>query len=53
MPDTVSTYGRRPLVLCRIAGVDSWVKLPEISGKNDNALANITHFKLYFSFYKF
>ena len=53
LEDAVSTYVRRPLVLCRIAGVNSWQKLPEISGKNDNALANITHFRLYFPFYKF
>ena len=42
----LKTYTRRPLILCRRNGGD-WEHLPEVSGKVDNALKNITHFRLY------
>lgn len=45
--DLWSTYGRRPLVLCRIDG-GPWTRLPELIGKQDHALENVTHLRLYF-----
>jgi hypothetical protein len=45
--DIWSTYGRRPLVLCRIDG-GPWTRLPEVSGRQDHALENITHLRIYF-----
>ena len=45
--DIWSTYGRRPLVLARIAGGE-WQKLPVAEGKVDDALAEVTHLKIYF-----
>ncbi|EFQ23703.1 conserved hypothetical protein [Aminomonas paucivorans DSM 12260] len=45
--DLWSTYGRRPLVLCRIDG-GPWEKLPEVSGRQDQALAKLTHLRIYF-----
>lgn len=45
--DFWSTYGRRPLVLCRLDG-GSWEKLPIVSGKVDDGLARITHLRIYF-----
>ena len=45
--DIWSTYGRRPLVLCRIDG-GPWSRLPEATGRQDNALEHITHFRIYF-----
>lgn len=45
--DLWSTYGRRPLVLCRIDG-GPWTRLPEVSGRQDHALENVTHLRLYF-----
>ncbi len=47
---TWSTYGRKPLILCRISG-GNWQKLPEATGRNDQALNNITHFRIYFPFW--
>ncbi len=47
--DIWSTYGRRPLVLCRIDG-GSWQALPKHSGKDDKALFNVTHIRLYYPF---
>ena len=46
----LNTYTRRPLILCRINGGD-WEKLPEVSGKDDYALKDITHFRLYFPYW--
>lgn len=43
----LNTYTRRPLILCRRNGGD-WEQLPEVSGKVDDALKDITHFRLYF-----
>ena len=45
--DLWSTYGRRPLVLCRIEG-GPWVKLPEAAGRQDQALEGLTHLRIYF-----
>lgn len=45
--DLWSTYGRRPLVLCRIDG-GPWTTLPEVSGRQDHALEHITHLRIYF-----
>ncbi|NLI96419.1 MAG: hypothetical protein GX436_06890 [Synergistaceae bacterium] len=45
--DLWSTYGRRPLILCRIEG-GPWTGLPEAIGKQDNALERVTHLRLYF-----
>lgn len=47
LPDLWSHYGRKPLVLCRIDGGD-WERLPEVSGKVDDGLRNVTHLRLYF-----
>ena len=45
--DLWSTYGRRPLVLCRIDG-GPWSRLPEVSGRQDHALEEVTHLRIYF-----
>ncbi len=45
--DLWSTYGRRPLVLCRIDG-GPWRKLPPVAGKVDEGLAKLTHLRIYF-----
>lgn len=45
--DIWSTYGRRPLVLCRVDG-GPWKRLPEVSGRQDHALENVTHLRIYF-----
>lgn len=47
LPDLWSHYGRRPLVLCRRDG-GNWEMLPEVSGKVDDALNDVTHLRLYF-----
>ena len=47
LPDLWSHYGRRPLVLCRRNG-GNWEKLPEVSGRVDDALNDVTHLRLYF-----
>lgn len=47
--DIWSTYGRRSLILARKNG-GSWQKLPEVAGRNDYALKDITHLKIYFPF---
>ena len=47
LPDIWSQYGRKPLVLCRING-GNWEKLPEVSGKVDDALKDVTHFRIYY-----
>lgn len=49
--DMWSTYGRKPLVLCRIDG-GPFVKLPEAGGKQDLALAGVTHLRIYSPFTK-
>jgi hypothetical protein len=48
--DIWSTYGRRPLVLCRIQG-GPWQKLPVAVGKDDHALKGLTHLRIYFPTY--
>lgn len=45
--DIWSTYGRRPLVLTRLNG-GPWEKMPVASGKADDALAAVTHIRIYF-----
>jgi hypothetical protein len=45
--DLWSTYGRRPLVLCRIDG-GPWRKLPPVAGKVDDGLVRVTHLRIYF-----
>ena len=47
LPDLWSQYGRKPLVLCRRDG-GAWEKLPEVSGRIDDALKDVTHLRLYF-----
>ncbi len=47
LPDIWSQYGRRPLVLCRRNG-GNWERLPEVSGRVDDALNDVTHIRLYF-----
>ncbi|NLL37293.1 MAG: hypothetical protein GX256_07215 [Fretibacterium sp.] len=50
LADLWSTYGRRPLVLCRHEG-GPWTHLPSVSGKQDAALADVTHLRLYCPFW--
>ena len=50
LPDLFSHYGRKSLILCRIDG-GQWQRLPEVSGRVDDALKNITHLRLYFPFW--
>lgn len=45
--DLWSTYGRKPLVLCRLDG-GKWERLPEVSGRQDHALERLTHLRIYF-----
>lgn len=47
LPDLWSQYGRKPLVLCR-RDAGNWEKLPEVSGKVDDALRDVTHLRIYF-----
>lgn len=47
--DMWSTYGRKPLVMCRIDG-GPFVKLPEAGGKQDFALSKVTHLRIYCPF---
>ncbi|MBQ7193407.1 MAG: hypothetical protein IJR98_03445 [Synergistaceae bacterium] len=47
LPDFWSYYGRKPLILCRRDG-GNWEKLPEVSGKVDDGLRDITHLRFYF-----
>lgn len=42
-----NTYGRKPLVLCRLDG-GKWMELPTVSGRDDSALKKITHIRIYF-----
>lgn len=46
-----STFGRRPLALCRLNG-GAWTRFPEAAGKDDNALRDITHIRIYFPFWE-
>ncbi len=52
MPDIWSSYYMRSLILCRISG-GAWEKLPDISERNDNALKNITHIRIYYPSWNF
>lgn len=47
--DMWSTYGRRPLVLCRRGG-GAWERLPEAAGRDDYALGDVTHLRIYSPF---
>ena len=47
--DIWSTYGRRSLLLVRKDG-GAWQRLSEIEGRNDSALKDITHLRIYFPF---
>ena len=47
--DVWSTYGRKSLALVRINGGE-WQRMPDISGRNDYALKDVTHLKIYFPF---
>ena len=50
LEDLWSTYGRRPLALCRLDG-GPWTRLPDVSGRVDDALRNVTHLRIYFPFW--
>ncbi|MGI6442240.1 MAG: hypothetical protein ACOXZX_00115 [Synergistaceae bacterium] len=47
--DIWSTYGRKSLILFRFNG-GKWQKTSSITGRNDKALKNVTHIRLYFPF---
>ncbi len=51
LPDVFSQYGRKSLILCRRNG-GQWQRLPEFSGRVDDALKDITHLRLYFPFWR-
>nr|WP_321503367.1 hypothetical protein [uncultured Dethiosulfovibrio sp.] len=42
-----TSYGRRSLVLCRLNG-GPWRWLPEVEGRQDNGLMEVTHLRIYF-----
>ena len=50
LPDLWSQYGRKPLVLCRRDG-GNWERLPNVSGKVDDGLSDVTHLRIYFPFW--
>ena len=50
LSDLWSSYGRKPLVLCRRDG-SPWVRLPSVSGRQDAALADVTHLRVYYPFW--
>lgn len=50
LSDMWSTYGRKPLVLGRFDG-SPWRELPDISGKVDDGLCNLTHLRIYYPFW--
>lgn len=50
LDDVWSTYGRKPLILARINGRE-WVHLPDISGKADGALSELTHLRIYYPYW--
>lgn len=45
--DVWSTYGRKSLVTVRLNG-GPWQKMPESLGRADNALASVTHIRIYY-----
>lgn len=47
--DLWSSYGRKPLVLARLGG-GPWGKMPALSGRQDHALEDITHLRVYYPF---
>ena len=47
LPDIWSSYGRKPIVLCRRNG-GNWEFMPEVSGRVDDGLRDVTHLRLYF-----
>ena len=50
LPDVWSTYGRRPLVLGRFGG-GRWRTLPTLTGQVNDALATLTHLRIYYPFW--
>ncbi|MBQ9419220.1 MAG: hypothetical protein IJU31_02465, partial [Synergistaceae bacterium] len=50
MPDVWSQYGRKSLILCRRDGGE-WERLPDVAGRVDDALRDITHLRIYFPFW--
>lgn len=47
--DLWTQYGRKTLVLCRIKG-GPWRKLPNLAGRMDHGLKDLTHLRIYFPF---
>lgn len=47
LPGLLTDYVRRPLIICRLDG-GNWQKLPEIAGRVDNGLKNLTHVRIYY-----
>lgn len=47
LPDMWAQYGRKPLVMCRRDG-GNWERLPDVAGKVDDALKDVTHLRIYF-----
>ena len=45
--DVWSTYGRKSLVTVRLNG-GPWQKMPESLGRADNAMASVTHIRIYY-----
>lgn len=45
--DIWSTYGRMSLVLARVRG-GGWQRLPEVAGRVDQGLKDITHLRIYY-----
>lgn len=50
LEDMWSTYGRKPLALCRVDG-GPWRHFPNVSGRVDDALLGVTHLRIYFPFW--
>ena len=47
--DIWSTYGRKSLILARFLGSE-WEKLPNLVGRSDSALMDLTHIRIYYPF---
>lgn len=52
LPNVWNQYGRKSLILCRRDG-GQWERLPESSGRVDDALKAVTHLRLYYPFWEF
>lgn len=50
LPDLWSQFGRKPLVLCRRNG-GPWEALPCRAERQDHALSDVTHLRLFFPFW--